>query len=132
MLTMGNSLWKQLIVVCLLAVGSGILWSCSFEEKVPLKAEVELAHRSVYVWNKGDRAWRGGMVFLDERSQEVSTSFGTVKPGGFAQLPLSEFRRASRPVPEYLLQPKVVWVEVEGYTPEKLKLSRGESGNVEW
>lgn len=119
---MKSSFRKQLIVVCMVVAGIGMFYSCSKEEKEMLKAEVKLANKSVYVWNRGDRAWRGGMVFINERSQEISKSFGTVNPRGFAQLPLREFRKDSKPVPQNSLQPEFVWVETEGYAPKKFKL----------
>ena len=119
---MRNSSLKKLIAVCLLVGGSGILWACSSQKKAPLKAEVKLLHKSVYVFNRGDQPWSGGVVFLNERSQEIQKSFGTVNPKGFAQLPLREFRQGSTPVSESSLQLKFVWVEVEGYAPEKFTL----------
>jgi len=119
---MGNSFWKQLIALPLLVCAIVILWSCNSQEREPLKAEVKIANRSVYVYNRGDQPWSGGVVFLNERSQEIQKSFGTVNPGGFAQLPLREFRQGSKPVSENSLYPNFVWVEVEDYAPKKFKL----------
>jgi hypothetical protein len=113
--------WKLLVAVCFLAFGSVMFWSCTSKEKEPpLKAEVKLLHKSVYVFNKGDQPWSGGMVFLNERSQENQKLFGSVNPGGFAQLPLREFRQSQGVKP-----PKIIWVEVEGYAPEKFEFGLG-------
>ena len=119
---MGNFFWKRLIVVCLLFCGSGIVCSCGSKEKAMPTAEVELAHQSVYVWNRGEQPWSGGILFLNERSLGVQKPFGTVNPGGFAQLPLREFKQGSNPVSGDSLQLKFVWVEVEGYAPKKFSI----------
>ncbi len=120
---MRKSIWKRVIAVFLVVAGSGMFWSCSLEEKMPLKAKVEVAHQSIYVWNKGDQAWPGGMVFLNDRSQNISKSFGTIQPGGFSQSPLREFRHGGKSVLESGLQIRSVCVEVEGYAREEFEVS---------
>jgi hypothetical protein len=121
---MGDTFRKQLTGMCLLVAACGVFWSCSLQEEAPLRAEVKMARESVYVLNKGDRTWRGGIVFLNQRSQRIQKSFGMVKPGGFAQLPLREFCQGSSLVSEGSPELQFVWVEVEGYAPKKFKLGR--------
>lgn len=113
--------WKPLVALMLLAFGSVMIWACTLQEKgPPLKAEVKLLHESVYVYNRGDQPWSGGIVYLNERSQENQKSFGSVKPGGFAQLPFREFHQDHGVDP-----PKIVWVEVEGYASGKFEFGSG-------
>ena len=119
---MRASLWQRFATACLLFCGSGMAWSCSSEEEAILEAEVELAHQSVYVWNRGEQAWSKGMVFLNDRSLQIQKPFGAVTPGGFAQLPLREFKQGSSPVSEDSLELEFVWVEAEGYAPKKFGL----------
>ena len=109
--------WKLLVALCFLASESVMFWACTLQEEEPsLKAEVKLLHESVYVYNRGDQPWSGGMVFVNERSQENQKLFGSVNPGGFAQLPFREFRQGHGVKP-----PQTVWVEVEGYAPAKFE-----------
>jgi len=111
--------WKRTILITLLICTGGMVFSCRSQKQPKLEAEVELANKSVYVWNRGTQAWAGGIVFLNERSLKIQKPFGTVNPQGFAQLPLREFKQDSKPVSEDSLQVRFVWVEAEGYAPTK-------------
>jgi hypothetical protein len=119
---MRDRIWRLGIVVFLVAVGSGMLWSCGQKEP-PLKAKVEVAHKSIYVWNKGDQAWTGGKVFLNDPSQNISRPMGTVTPGGFGQFPIREFRQGGKSVLESGMEITSVCVEVEGYATAKFQIS---------
>ena len=119
---MRNSLPKRLILTCLLLGASGIMWSCSSRKEATLEAEVQILHESVYVWNRGQQPWSGGVVFLNERSLDIQRPFGTINPRGFAQLPLREFKQDSKPVSENSLQLRFVLVKVEGYAPKKFSV----------
>jgi hypothetical protein len=110
------------MVVCFLLCGIGIVGSCSSKKEAALIAEVEIAHQSVYVWNRGEQPWTGGMVFLNERSLKIQKAFGRINPGGFAQLPLREFKQGSSPVLEDTLKLRFVWAEIEGYAPKKFSI----------
>jgi hypothetical protein len=118
---MRNRIWKTVIVICLV-VGSGMLWSCGPKEP-PLAAEVDVAHQSIYVWNRGDQAWTGGKVFLNDRSQNISRPMGTIQPRGFAQFPIREFRQGGKSVLKTGMEITSVCVEVEGYATEKFQIS---------
>jgi len=85
--------WKRTILITLLICTGGMVFSCRSQKQPKLEAEVELANKSVYVWNRGTQAWAGGIVFLNERSLKIQKPFGTVNPQGFAQLPLREFKQ---------------------------------------
>jgi hypothetical protein len=122
MLKMRNSLPKRLILTCLLLGASGIIWSCSSRKEATLEAEVQILHESVYVWNRGQQPWTGGVVFLNEQSLGIQKPFGAVNPRGFAQLPLREFKQDSKPVSENSLQLRFVLVKVEGYAPKKFSV----------
>jgi hypothetical protein len=120
---MRNRIWKLVIAVFLVAAGSGIFCSCSVEKEPPLAAEVDVAHQSIYVWNRGDQAWTGGKVFLNDRSQNISRPMGTIQPRGFAQFPIREFRQGGKSVLKTGMEITSVCVEVEGYATEKFQIS---------
>ena len=119
---MRNSLPKRLVLACLLLCVSGMMFSCSSKKEATLEAEVKILHESVYVWNRGQQPWSGGVVFLNERSLDIQRPFGTINPRGFAQLPLREFKQDSKPISEESLDLRFVWVKVEGYAPKKFSL----------
>jgi len=100
------------------------LSSCS-DSRPQLEAEVQIANNSVYVWNRGDVEWTGGTVFLDKKSDDIQKKFGTVQPGGFAQLPLREFRKGTGPdsTRADVTSPGSVLVEVDGYAPRRFELN---------
>ena len=100
------------------------LSSCS-DSRPQLEAEVQIANNSVYVWNRCDVEWTGGIVFLDIKSDDIQKTFGTVQPGGFAQLPLREFRKGtgSNATPADVTSPSSVLVEVDGYAPRRFELN---------
>jgi len=123
---MRNSLPKRSILVCLLICVSSMMLSCSSRKEAKLEAEVKILHKSVYVWNRGQQPWTGGMVFLNERSLEIKKPFRTINPGGFAQLPLREFKQGSKPISEDSFNLKFVWVEVEGYAAKKFSVEPSE------
>ena len=85
---------RLLVPLSCLALLSG---SCSSDSRPQLEAEVQIANNSVYVWNRGDVEWTGGTVFLGKKSDDIRKTFRTVQPGGFAQLPLREFRKGTGP-----------------------------------
>lgn len=103
-----------------------ILPSCSSssDSRPQPEAEVQIANNSVYVWNRGDVKWTGGIVFLDKKSDDIQKAFGTVQPGGFAQLPLREFRKGTGPdsTPADVTSPSSVLVEVDSYAPRRFEL----------
>jgi hypothetical protein len=96
--------------------------SCASQEAATLEAEVALANESVYVWNRGEEQWGAAVVFVDERTEEMSKAFHGITPGGFVQFPLREFRKGTERVFEDDVLPGVVWVEVEGYAPREFRL----------
>jgi len=100
------------------------LSSCS-DSRPQLEAEVQIANNSVYVWNRGEVAWTGGTVFLDKKSDDIQKKFGTVQPGGFAQLPLREFRKGMGPdsTPVEVASPGSVLVEANDYAPRRFELN---------
>ena len=100
------------------------LSSCS-DSRPQLEAEVQIANNSVYVWNRSSVEWTGGTVFLDKKSDDIQKAFGTVQPGGFAQLPLREFRKGTGPdsTPVDVTSPSSVLVEVDGYAPRRFELN---------
>jgi hypothetical protein len=67
-----------------------------------------------------------GVVFVDERTQEMRKTFRGINPGGFVQFPLREFRKGTERVFEDGVVPGVVWVEVEGYAPREFHLTESE------
>jgi len=120
---MKNIFCKRSILVCLLFCAGAILFSCSSKKEAQLEAELKIANESVYVWNRGEEAWSGGVVFLNEKSGEIQKSFkATITPGGFVQLPIREFKQAGKPVSESSLEIKFVLVQIEGYAPKKFDI----------
>ncbi len=119
---MRNFLPKRFVLTCTLLGVSGMMFSCSSKKEATLEAEVEILNESVYVWNRGQQPWSGGVVFLNERSLDIQRPFGTINPNGFAQLPLREFKQDSKPISKDSLNLRLVWVEVEGYAPHKFNL----------
>ena len=117
---MGRIVRFQLVPILLfISVSLG----CSSGELPAIEAEVRILNDSVYVWNRGTVDWSGGTVFLGRRSEEIQKSFRTVTPGGFAQLPLREFRKGSGPdaTPVTVSDPTTVWVVMEGYAPARFE-----------
>ena len=119
---MRNFLTKRLVLTCLLLCIGATIFSCSSKKEATLEAEVKIQNKSVYVWNRGQQPWSGGVVFLNEKSLDIQRPFATINPKGFAQLPLREFKQDSKPVSEESLNLRFVWVEVEGYAPKKFNL----------
>jgi hypothetical protein len=110
------------MAVYLVVVASALMWSCG-EKEPPLKAKVEVAHQSIYVWNKGDKAWTGGKVYLNDQSQDIWRPLGKVTPGGFGQLPIREFKQGGKSVLETGLEITCVCVHVEGYATQKFPIT---------
>ena len=123
---MRNVLPKRFVLTCMLLGVSGMMFSCSSKEEekeeATLEAEVKILNESVYVWNRGQQPWSGGVVFLNERSLDIQRPIGSINPKGFAQLPLREFKQDSKPISEESLNLRFVWVEVDGYAPKKFNL----------
>jgi hypothetical protein len=120
---MENSFCKRSISVCLLLCAGVALFCCSSKRQAQLKAEVQIANESVYVWNRGEEPWSGGVVFLNDRSGEIQKSFkATINPGGFVQLPIREFKQGGKGVSEDSLEIKFVWVQIEGCAAKKFDI----------
>ena len=119
---MRNHSVTRWLAVLLLSGGCSAALACGAREATPLQAEVGLANESVYVWNRGEEQWRAGVVFVDERTEEMSKAFHGITPGGFVQFPLREFRKGTESPFEDGALPGVVWVEVEGYAPREFRL----------
>ncbi len=120
---MKKSIWKHSLLVCLLFCTGVLLSSCSSKKQPQLEAEVQIANESVYVWNRSEQPWSAGVVFLNDRSGKIQKSFrAEIKPGGFVQLPIREFKQADKPVSADLLEIKFVWVHVEGYAAKKFDI----------
>jgi hypothetical protein len=120
---MKNIFCKRPILVCLLFCACAVLLSCGSKKQPLLEAEVKIANESVYVWNRGEQAWSGGEVFLNDLSQAIQKSFkATINPGGFVQLPIREFKQGGKMVSAESLEIKFVWVQIEGYEPKKFDI----------
>jgi hypothetical protein len=121
---MRKRLFKTLLPVLVLLWFALLTGGCSSDSRPQLEAEVKIANNSVYVWNRGETAWSGGTVYLNKRSDKISKTIATVNPGGFAQLPLREFRKGSTPGSPRanISAPQTVLVEVEGYAPRSFDL----------
>ena len=120
---MRNHSMMRWLAVLLLFGGCTAALSCAAKEEATLEAEVRLLNESVYVWNRGEEPWGAGVLFVNERTQEMRKAFHGITPRGFAQFPLREFRKGTERAFEDGVLPTVVWVEVEGYAPREFLLT---------